>query len=246
VPYEPVVVTGASRGIGYAVACHLADLGYDVVAWARTAGDLDELRKVDGSGRIRTHRVDVGDAEEVRAGVDNVLAEAATVRGVVVNAGIGEWGEVGDLSASAWLQMFATNVTGAFYTLSYLRPLLRAHPRGQVVATVSDSARFAFTGRAGYCASKAALESLIETFRRENRAHGIRVTALYPGRVDTYFRGRRPGSRPAILQTEDIAAAVGHVFSLPGHIELREMSLNSIFSSYGPYEEHSIPKERTE
>ncbi|MEV5281823.1 SDR family oxidoreductase [Streptomyces sp. NPDC051994] len=240
---EPIVVTGASRGIGKAVARRLARLGHPVVAWARSEEDLAALRAADPDGRITTCRVDVGDWDSVARGVRTSLAGATALRGVVVNAGVGEWGEVGDLPGAAWQTMLATNVSGAFHTLAQLRPLLLARPEGsQVVTMVSDSALHPFPGRSAYCSSKAALASLTETFRREVRGNRVRVTALYPGRVDTHFRGRQPGDRPEILQPEDIAATVEHVFALPDHVELRELSICSIHSTYGPFEE-SAPTE---
>jgi serine 3-dehydrogenase len=232
-----VVVTGASRGVGRAVASRLADNGHSVVAWARNDEDLRALAS-SGNGRIEHACVDVRERASVATAVAAIRAKGASVRAVVLNAGVAVWSQVDELDPSDWHRMLDTNLTGAFHTLSLLTPLLRdrATP-GQVVAVLSDSAWYQFPGRAGYCASKAGLESLVETFRRENRSTGVRVTALYPSRVDTHFRNLQPGSRPGALHPGDVASVVEYVLDLPAHVEIRSLAVSSVSSSFGPYTE---------
>lgn len=232
----PIVVTGASRGIGRAVAVGLAQAGHPVIAWARSADRLAELQQC-GMSRISTCVVDVRYEESVRDGVERSLNGREAIRGVVVNAGMGEWGPVSDMPFHVWRTMMETNLDGAFHTLKQLRPFLVRRPGAQVVTMISDSALYAYPQRAAYCASKAGLRGLVDAFRREVRPRHTRVTSLYPGRVDTYFRNGQPGSRSTALRAEDVASVVTFLFAQPEHVEIRDLSLCSMFSPYGPYDE---------
>lgn len=233
-----VVVTGASRGIGRGVALRLAEAGQEVVAWARSAEDLASLAQEAG-GRIETACVDVRDPDAVNAAAAALYGDGVPVRAVVVNAGMGVWNTVPELDPADWRRMIDTNLSGAFYTLAALGPMVQEHPGGggQVIAMLSDSSWFAYPQRAGYCASKAGLEGLIESFRREVRPAGVRVTSIYPSRVDTHFRDREPGLRPEALQTSDIAELVQFLLGLPPHVEIRSLAVSSLTSSYGPFPE---------
>lgn len=234
-----VLVTGASRGIGRATALALAAAGHDLVLWARTGADLAatateaRARGVD----VRAAVVDVGDPAAVdgpgRASLDGLAA----LRAAVVNAGWGEWGALAETPPEQWRGIMATNLDGAFHSLQVALPLLLAHEHPQVVAMASDSSRFSYPQRAAYCASKAGFLSLMETLRHETRAQGLRVTNLLMSRVDTHFRGKQPGGRPSALSCEEVAGVVLTLLALPARVEVRELALSSITSTYGPYPE---------
>jgi NAD(P)-dependent dehydrogenase (short-subunit alcohol dehydrogenase family) len=225
-----VLVTGASRGIGAAVAERLTTRGFQVVGWARS----DSLH----CGRMA--RVDVGDPEQVDRAVGETLADAPALQGLVLNAGAGVWTALADLAVDEWRDTMRTNLDGAFYVLRATLPRLIAG-RGLIVGILSDSARYPFPGRAAYGAAKSGLYALLEAARREVRAAGVRVSLVVPSRVDTYFRGAHaesgPGSRPGALAAADVAGVVATLFELPGGVEVRETHVASVRATYGPYPE---------
>lgn len=242
-----VLVTGASRGIGRAVALALADAGHDLCLWARSASDLDEVaREARRRGaRVRADVVDVSQPEQVRRAVGDLAAAVPALRAVVLNAGGGRWAPLDDTTDEHWRATLATNLDGAFHTLREVVPLLRRHPGAQVIGLASDSALSAMPGRSAYCASKAGFVALLETARAELRGEGIRVTVLAPSRVDTHFGGKSPGDRPASLSPESLAELVRLVLDLPPEVELREVRLSAITSTYGRLPEHAPPPDPT-
>jgi NAD(P)-dependent dehydrogenase (short-subunit alcohol dehydrogenase family) len=234
-----VLVTGASRGIGHAVAHALAQDGFDLILWARTAGQLDEVSaELTRYGRrTRVHVVDVADPDQVATAAAATFAGLGALRGVVVNAGGGEWASVETASTAGWRAVLGPNLDGAFHTLRAVIPLLRRTPGAQIIGMASDSAYFSFPNRGAYCASKAGFLALLDTVRRELRADGVRVTALVPSRVDSFFRGKQPGSRPEALSTSEVGRLVGDLFAAPRRIEIRELHVSAITTSFGPYPE---------
>jgi NADP-dependent 3-hydroxy acid dehydrogenase YdfG len=233
-----VLVTGASRGIGRATAIAVAQLGFGVVLWARTATDISEtLGQVTRcGGRGRTAIVDVSDPAAVtRAAAD--MADLGRLRAVVLNAGHGTWRSLLETTPDQWRDTVGVNLDGAFYVLRATLPLLLRHPDGQVLAVASDSAVYPFGRRAPYCAAKSGLRALAETARRETRERGIRVTVLMPSRVDTHFGGKRPGERADGLTADDVAAVIAFILSLPRHVEIRELQLAATSAPYGPFPE---------
>jgi NAD(P)-dependent dehydrogenase (short-subunit alcohol dehydrogenase family) len=234
-----VLVTGASRGIGHAIAQNLAQAGYHLVLWARTRRDLDGVRRElsQHGGQVRTWVVDVSDAEAVDTAAGNSFQGLTALRGVVVNAGGGLWNTIEQTPPHEWRAVLGPNLDGAFHTLRVAIPLLRAHPAAQVIGLASDSSYYPFAQRGAYCASKAGFLSLLSTARRELRPYGVRVTAVVPSRVDSYFRGKRPGSRPEAMSMAEIATVVGTLFNLPPRIEIREIQLSTLSTTFGPYPE---------
>lgn len=236
-----VLVTGASRGIGRAVALELASAGYDLTLWARDAARLAEVARLarEAGAAVGTDVVDVADAAAVARAAAALSAEVPALRGLVLNAGSGRWTALDATSPDQWRDVVGTNLDGAFFSLRSVVPLLRAHPAAQVVGLASDSSFAAIPGRAAYCASKAGFVALLETARAELRADGVRVTVVAPSRVDTHFGGRAPGDRPGSLTPEHLAGVVRFVLDLPHEVELRELQLSALTTTYGRLPEHA-------
>ncbi|HST47198.1 SDR family oxidoreductase [Jatrophihabitans sp.] len=237
-----VLVTGASRGIGAQTALRLAAAGFDLVLWART---LDELQLVGEKAAaygtdVSVRAVDVSDADQVAAGY-LAIDWQSPLTGLVLNAGSGIWQRIAEIDDAVWDRTLATNLRGSMLVLRQFLPPLQARPGGLVVGVLSDSARYPFPGRAAYAASKAGLAALLEVARREARNAGVRITALLPSRVDTAFQGSLPsaaaGCRPGSLSADEVAEVIGWLFELPAGVEVRELQLAALTSSFGPYDE---------
>ena len=176
-PRGSALVTGASRGIGRAVALELARRGYDVVATMRNPEDGAGLA-VEGDGRIRVARLDVTDPATIEIPDDlTVLVNNAGTESIHVPI------EHADLDS--WRAMFEVNVFGVIAVSRAAIPVLKANAPG-VIATITSSSIFGIVPFYGeYRASKAAASSIAETLRVELARFGIRSIEILPGPVDT-------------------------------------------------------------
>lgn len=188
-----VVVTGASRGIGAAIARQLAGAGYAVAInyAADEAGASALVEDIGGTGGIaRAYRADVASEDEVVDLFDAACGELGPLAGCVCNAGItGGLSRVEDVSADVLHQVFAVNVTGSFITAREAVRRLSLRHGGQGGSIVTVSSRAAQLGGSGewvhYAASKAALDALTIGLAKEVATEGIRVNAVAPGLIET-------------------------------------------------------------
>lgn len=217
------LVTGASRGIGAAVARALAP-GYDVLLGGRDTVALEEqAARLPGA---RAWPVDLTDGAALVGAVRGI--ERLDV--LVHSAGVGLLGAVAETSAATWRRQFDVNVVAVAELTRLLLPALRA-ARGRVVLVNSGAGLTARPGWASYAASKFALRAFADALRAEEADHGVRVTSVHPGRVDTdmqrdvvaYEGGEyRP---EAYLRPESVAGAVLVAVSAPEDAALTELVL---------------------
>jgi NAD(P)-dependent dehydrogenase (short-subunit alcohol dehydrogenase family) len=206
------LVTGASRGIGYAAALALAEAGAHIVAVARTVGGLEELddaiRAAGSGGSATLVPLDLKD----HAGIDRLafaLHERFGRLDVLVgNAGIlGPLSPLGHVETSAWDDVIAVNVTANWRLIRAMDPLLRASEAGRVVFVSSGVAALALAYWGPYAVSKAALEALARTYAAETVSTKVRVNLLTPGPTRTRMRAQAmPGEDPMTLKTPDKVA----------------------------------------
>jgi NAD(P)-dependent dehydrogenase (short-subunit alcohol dehydrogenase family) len=234
------LVTGASRGIGRAVADAASAAGFGVIGWARTKPEgVATFKAGVAPGSFVWQQVDVADPEAVAAACLELRAAGIGLAALVLNAGLGRWRSVEETPLQEWRQTLSVNLDGTLHTLQGAAPLLARDAAPIVVGLLSDSALFAFANRAAYSASKAGMRALLETARLELREQGVRFTLLYPSRVDTFFAGSleegRPGLRPTGLTAGQVADVVAFVLCQPPTVELREVHLSAVGESFGPY-----------
>jgi NAD(P)-dependent dehydrogenase (short-subunit alcohol dehydrogenase family) len=204
------LITGASRGIGYATALALAKAGAHVVAVARTVGGLEELDDaIRGLGGAATLvPLDLKDY----AGIDRLalaLHERFKRLDVLVgNAGIlGPLSPLGHVEAAAWEEVMAVNVTANWRLIRAMDPLLQRSDAGRVVFLTSGVAALALAYWGPHAASKAALEVLARTYAAETATTPVRVNVFAPGPIRTRMRAQAmPGEDPMTLETPDKAA----------------------------------------
>ena len=224
---KTAVVTGGSRGIGFAITAALLEAGANVVICGTSQSHLDAARrKLKGEQRLETIRADV----RVRADVDRLIETAVSRFGgldiLINNAGVGVFGDVADLSDADWQKMLDTNLTGVFYCCSAAIPRLRKRGGGWIINISSLAGKNPFLGGAAYGATKAGLNMFSETLMQEVRHDGIRVCSILPGSVATEFF--TPGARDTnwMLTPEDVAQVVMDLLAhadraLPSRVELR-------------------------
>ena len=201
------LVTGASRGIGYASALALAKAGAHIIALARTVGGLEELddaiKALGGSATLVP--LDLRDY----AGIDRLglaLHERFGRLDVLVgNAGIlGALSPLDHVEAKAWDEVMAVNVTANWRLIRALDRLLRSSDAGRVVFLSSGVAALALAYWGPYAVSKAALEALARTYAAETATTNLRVNVFTPGPIRTRIRAQAfPGEDPTTLETPD-------------------------------------------
>jgi NAD(P)-dependent dehydrogenase (short-subunit alcohol dehydrogenase family) len=204
------LVTGASRGIGYATALALAKAGAHIVALARTVGGLEELddaiKALGGSATLVP--LDLRDYP----GIDR-LGLALHERFGRLDVLIGNAGILGPLSplehveAQAWDDVMAVNVTANWRLIRATDRLLKTSDAGRVVFVSSGVATLALAYWGPYAVSKAALEALARTYAAETASTNVRVNLFTPGPIRTRMRAQAfPGEDPMTLETSDKAA----------------------------------------
>ncbi len=224
------IVTGASKGIGYAVAERLAKEGANVVICSRTADAIEAAadRIAEGaSGTVVAQRCDMTSPEEVRGLVDSTVDRFGGLDVLVNNAGVGIFAPIDELTHDQWRKVMGTNIDGVYFACHAAIPHMKQAGAGWIINIGSLAGKNAFAGGAAYNASKAALTMFTEAMMLDVRHSGIRVSCIMPGSVETHFNGNTPdGSGAWKIQPQDIAEMVMHLLStpsrtLPSRVEMR-------------------------
>jgi NAD(P)-dependent dehydrogenase (short-subunit alcohol dehydrogenase family) len=204
------IVTGASSGIGRAVATLLARRGARVAILARSADALEAVAAPFGEAMLTV----AGDVADVAA-IERLFADSESRHGqcdVLVNcAGMIDVSLLIDTTAERWERMFAVNVHGIFLACRRALPSMIERRRGAIVNVSSISGipgPEKFPGWVSYCASKGAVISLTEALAVEVKDHGVRVNAVSPGSVDTPMWAAASGGAPASMTAEEVAESI--------------------------------------
>lgn len=204
------VVTGASRGIGAAVAAALAREGAHVVALARTVGGLEELDDTIRSqgGTTTLVPLDLRDGDALDRLGASLHARYGRLDILVGNAGVlGPLSPLGHVEPKAWAEVLDVNVTANWRLLRALDPLLRLSDAGRAVFVTSGAASKARAYWGPYAVSKAALEILVRTYAAETEGTNLRVNLFNPGPIRTRMRAQAmPGEDPERLAPPEVAA----------------------------------------
>lgn len=224
---KTALVTGASKGIGLAVAEALVAEGMNVTISARSQSDLERAAEsLSAPERVFAMACDVRDLEQQRRLVRATAERFGSLDLLVANAGVGARRPVEELDAQTWDEIIGTNLTGAFYSVSAaFEELKRA--AGMVITIGSLAGANFFAGGAAYNASKFGLLGFTQAAMLDLRAHDIRVSTIMPGSVATTF-GSRPSREDGSwkIQPEDIARTVVFLAkmpprTLPSKVEMR-------------------------
>ena len=220
------LVTGASRGIGAAVARALDGAGVHLALASRSGDDL-------GIAGALARPADVRDPVALRAIADEAAARFGRLDILIVNAGVGAYGPILDLADDHLEEMIDVNVKGAIYAVRAALPHLMRSDVGELVTIASEAGRRGLPNEAVYCASKFAQVGLTRALDHELREHGIRCTNVCPGGVATDFamgRGRTP-DMPALagmMAPEDVAETVMFVLTRPRTHRILEVAMRPV------------------
>lgn len=241
---QVAIVTGASSGLGAAIAEQLVFRGVNVALQARRTERLDELaERLKGANHGETLIVpgDVREPEHVQTLVQRTLERWGKLDILVANAGFGYRSPVVDGDIQRWKELFDTNIYGLMLTLKYgVRPLLD-RKSGHVIIMSSVAGIHSQPGGSAYCGSKAAATAISECVRQEVAQQGVRVTAIEPGVVLSEFQqvaGYTPDILPRMLngaeplQPIDIAQTVIAALEMPANVSLGEIVVRPLGQAY--------------
>jgi 3-oxoacyl-[acyl-carrier protein] reductase len=216
---KTAVVTGSSKGIGYAIAESLARAGANVLVCARNAdevakaaGTLDAL----GEGRVIGVPCDLRRYEDAQRLIGKAVDEFDGVDVLVNNAGIGHFASIEEITVEQWQQTLETNLSGVFYTCREAIPHMKRRGSGWIISIGSLAGKNPFAGGSAYNASKFGLLGFSEAMMLDVRQYGIRVSCIMPGSVATHFNDHTPSETDAWkIQPEDIAELVMDLLAMP-------------------------------
>ena len=224
------VVTGGSRGIGYAIARDLLRGGASVVITGTKQETVDSgLRGLQSDvkgAQVHGVRADVRKYPEVEKLMAGAVERFGGLDILINNAGVGVFRPVSEMTVDEWHRIMDTNVSGVFYCCHAAIPHLRKRGAGWIINISSLAGKNAFVDGSAYCASKAGLNQFSESLMQEVRYDGIRVSYIMPGSVSTDFGGRGGAKGDWALTADDVAQVVtdliGHPSrSLPSRVEMR-------------------------
>jgi 3-oxoacyl-[acyl-carrier protein] reductase len=208
---QVAVVTGAGRGIGAAIARKLASLGATVVLCGRTRKTLETTAAAISAlgGEARALQCDVVDLESVQALTASVQHDFGKVNILVNNAGIASFPTpLHEMTPQAWETLLNTNLRGVFYTIRSLAPMMIRAGTGHIVNISSLAGKNPLPNGAAYAATKWGLNGLSYSIAEELRGHGVRVSVVCPGSVDTELSPHTGKDSNKMLKPDDVAHVV--------------------------------------
>ncbi|MBN1490043.1 MAG: SDR family oxidoreductase [Phycisphaerae bacterium] len=237
VPNDGVaLVTGASRGIGRAVALRLATAGRPVGLIARNAGAMHHVvqRITEAGGTAELVSCDLAEPVKIRDAIERLRAALGPIRVLINNAGVFLDRPVSAIGFDQWEHILRVNLTAPFLVTQAVWADMVDGGGGIIVNIASKAALQGYVGQSAYAASKAGLLGWGRAVALEGKPHNIRVHTLCPGGVDTdLIAGTSLGQRLAgevMLRPEDVAEAVQYCVSRPGNVDIPEIMMGR-FSS---------------
>lgn len=230
------VITGASRGIGKAIAEDLARSGVHVILTARNEVEMDQVIRsiISEGGKASSFRLDITDEAEIKKFLLSLSLITSHVDILINNAGLGSFQPVTETNSVFWDEVMNVNVKGTFLMCKHLVPLMQSQKSGHIINIASDVSKRTFANGAMYCASKYAQDAFCSALRREVREFKIKVSVIYPGKVETWFNNNTPGMNEENLRLnpEDIACSVNYILSAPPHVVIDELMIHPLSQDY--------------
>lgn len=227
---KPWIVTGASRGLGAALADELAGRGHAVLALARDHAQLLALQQRWPDGQISIGVLDLAQPEQIEARLAHYCAPFSGLSGVINNAGIGYYKPFVEHSMAELQAILQVNLGAVMQICAVLVPRLIAQGHGHIVNIGSDLGRRPLANMAAYVAAKHGLTGFSHSLLRELKGQGVRVSLINPGMIDTHFSDGDVGAREEYrhLKPAALAKLIVDMTSLPGHMLVDELSVHPL------------------
>ncbi len=227
--HQIALITGASGGIGRAIALSFAQAGIELILVSRSIEKLQAVQQeiVALGGKAQIYALDLSLVGQVQKEIAEIVEQIGKIDILVNNAGMGYTGSIADTSLEDWQQVIDLNLTSAFQCMQGVLPLMRQQHQGTIVNIASISAKQFFPGWGAYSVSKAGLVALSQTLAIEEP--DLRVITICPGAVNTDIWDSATVkvslNRAAMLTPEAVAQTVLHAVSLPPGAVITELTL---------------------
>ncbi|EGQ7841073.1 SDR family oxidoreductase [Vibrio alginolyticus] len=228
-----IVITGASSGIGEAIARHFSEQGHALLLLARRVERLEALNLPN----TLCEKVDVTDKSSFEAAIEKAEALYGPVDALVNNAGVMLLGQIDTQEASEWKRMFDVNVIGLLNGMQSVLAPMKARNSGTIINISSIAGKKTFPDHAAYCGTKFAVHAISENVREEVASSNVRVTTIAPGAVETELLSHTTSQdikdgydawkvdMGGVLAADDIARAVLFAYQQPQGVCVREIAL---------------------
>ncbi len=232
-----ILVTGATSGIGRAIALKFAEQGNRIIITGRRRArleDLSDLIKIKTSSEVKFLAFDIREKEDVFSAIDSLHDEWKEIDVLVNNAGLAsglstiQEGDIDD-----WERMIDTNVKGLLYITRKVAPLMIARQKGHIINIGSIAGKEVYPNGNVYCATKHAVDALTKAMRIDMLPHGIKVSQIAPGAAETEFslvrfhgdsqRASQVYKGYQALRAEDIAETAFFIANLPPHVNINDL-----------------------
>ena len=228
---KKAIITGGSRGLGKATAIAFANQGIDVAITGRNEADLKEtVAELKALGVNATYaNFDIGNYDEVKKGIQEIMNTFNTVDILVNNAGIAAFGSFLEMDVNQWQSIIQTNVMGMYYVTKEVLPYLIANNQGDIFNVSSTAGLAGNPNTSAYSASKFAVIGMSESLMKEVRKNNIRVCTLTPSTIASDMSIQlgiaSKDSTETVLQPEDFAELIVSALQLPRRALLKNASL---------------------
>lgn len=217
------VISGTTRGIGYAIAQLLLSQNWIVIGIARSPSTIQHVS-------YYHFQADIRNWDELQNRFNQITQKFPSFHALINNAGIGHYAYTHETDPEIWKILFEVNVHGAFYLTKLALPIFLKQKHGHIINIASVAALDGYPGISAYCATKAALRNFSYALFKEYRKEGIKVTIIYPGSVETPFFENVPELNITAnkLTPQDVAESVVYSLNtssnnLPLEIQLRPL-----------------------
>ncbi len=231
------LITGATSGIGKSTAIEFAKHGYDLVITGRRTERLEELKAVltkEYSIKVLNLCFDVRDEKQVQAAIHSIPVDFKKIDVLVNNAGLAAGlSAIQDGKLAHWEQMIDTNIKGLLYVTKHVSKILIENKKGHIINVGSIAGKEVYANGNVYCATKHAVDALNKGMRIDLLPHGIKVSSVNPGMVETEFsivrfdgdeeRAKKVYENIQPLKPEDIAETIYWMASRPAHVNINDL-----------------------
>lgn len=226
---KKVVLTGASSGLGAAIAKSLIQKNANVFGLARNRDKLNALQKELGAGFVPVV-LDISDEKNVADWIQQTFSDETLPDVLINNAGVGFFSPIDETSTESWLAMVNTNLNGMYYVTSKLVPFLKKNQKGAYILNIGSV--LGTTGRAdsaGYSATKYAVRGFSDSLFKELRDFHIKVTCINSGSIETdFFQTSGIAKHENMLHPEDLARTIVHVLETPDNMLINELEVRPL------------------
>jgi NADP-dependent 3-hydroxy acid dehydrogenase YdfG len=239
------LITGATSGIGKSTAIEFAKNGYDVIITGRRQERLFELKAFlvkEYSVKVLDLCFDVRDEKQVADAISSLPTDFKNIDVLVNNAGLAAGlSTIQDGKTHHWDQMIDTNIKGLLYVTKHISQLMIQNKKGHIINVGSIAGKEVYANGNVYCATKHAVDALNKGMRIDLLPHGIKVSAVNPGMVETDFslvrfdgdeeRAKKVYENLVPLKPEDIAETIYWMASRPAHVNINDVIITSIIQA---------------